>query len=43
MRSLGLMATRTLTFFVADIEGSAAMARRSGDVYARVLAAGVRA
>ena len=27
MRSLGLVATQTLTFLLADIEGSAAMAR----------------
>jgi hypothetical protein len=32
------MATQTLTFVFADIEGSAAVARRLGDAYAGVLA-----
>ena len=32
------MATQTLTFLFADIEGSAAMAQRLGDAYAGVLA-----
>ena len=38
MRSLGLVATQTLTFLFADIEGSAAMVRRLGDAYAAGLA-----
>jgi predicted ATPase/DNA-binding CsgD family transcriptional regulator/class 3 adenylate cyclase len=38
MRSLGLVATQTLTFLFADIEGSAAMRQRLGDGYAGVLA-----
>lgn len=38
MRGLALVATQTLTFLFADIEGSAAMARRLGDVYAGMLA-----
>ena len=32
------MATQTLAFSFADIEGTAAMARRLGDAYAGVLA-----
>ena len=39
MRNLGLVATQTLTFLFADIEGSAAMVRRLGDAYAAGLAA----
>ncbi|HLN69264.1 MAG TPA: hypothetical protein VK280_18595 [Streptosporangiaceae bacterium] len=31
MRGLGLVATKTLMFLFADIEGSAAMAGRLGD------------
>jgi class 3 adenylate cyclase len=38
MRSLGLVATQTLTFSSADIEGSAALVRLLGDAYAAVLA-----
>jgi class 3 adenylate cyclase len=38
MRSLGLVATQTLTFLSADIEGSAAMAERLGDAWAGVVA-----
>jgi len=38
MRSLGLVATQTLTFLFADIEGSAAMVRRLGDANAAVRA-----
>jgi predicted ATPase/class 3 adenylate cyclase/DNA-binding CsgD family transcriptional regulator len=38
MRSPGLVATQTLTFLFADIEGSVAMRRRLGDGYAGVLA-----
>ena len=38
MRSPGLVATQTLTFLFADIEGSAAMRQRLGDAYAGVLA-----
>jgi class 3 adenylate cyclase len=38
MRSLGLVATQTLTFLFTDIEGSAAMGHRLGDAYAEVLA-----
>jgi hypothetical protein len=38
MRSLGLVATQTLRFSSADIEGSAAMVRRLGGAYAAVLA-----
>jgi class 3 adenylate cyclase len=34
----GLVATQTLMFVFADIEGSAAMAQRLGDAYAGVLA-----
>ena len=30
-RSLGLVATQTLTFLFTDIEGSAAMSQRLGD------------
>ena len=33
-----LVATQTLTFLFADIEGSASMAQRLGDAYAGVLA-----
>jgi hypothetical protein len=35
MRSPGLVATQTFTFLFADIEGSAAIAGRLGDVWAR--------
>ena len=38
MRSLGLVATQTLTFLFTDIEGSTAMAARLGDAWAGVLA-----
>ena len=38
MRGLGLVATQTLMFLFAGIEGSAAMAQRLGDAYAGVLA-----
>jgi hypothetical protein len=38
MRSLGLVATQTLTFLFTDIEDSTAMAQRLGDAWARVLA-----
>jgi class 3 adenylate cyclase len=38
MRSLGLVATQTLTFLFADIEVSAAMVRLLGDAYAAGLA-----
>jgi class 3 adenylate cyclase len=38
MRSLGLVATQTLTFLFADIEGSAAMVRLLGDACAAGLA-----
>ena len=34
----GLVATRTLTFLFADIEGPAPMRRRPADAYAGVLA-----
>jgi hypothetical protein len=34
MRSPGLVATQTLTFLFADIEGPAAMVQRLGDAYA---------
>jgi hypothetical protein len=37
MRSPGLVATQTLTFSFADIEGSAAMVQRLGDASAGVL------
>ena len=37
-RSLGLVATQTLMFLFADIEGSTEMAQRLGDAYAGVLA-----
>ena len=37
-RSLGLVATQTLTFLFADIEGSTEMAQRLGDAYVGVLA-----
>jgi hypothetical protein len=36
MRGLGVVATLTLTFVFADIEGSAAVVRRLGDAYAGV-------
>jgi hypothetical protein len=36
MRSLGLVATQTLTFLFTRIEGSAAMAGGLGDAWARV-------
>ena len=38
MRGLRLVATQTLTFSFADIDGSAAMAQRLGDVWAGVVA-----
>jgi class 3 adenylate cyclase len=38
MRGLGLVATQTLMFSFAGIDGSAAMAQRLGDAYAGVLA-----
>ena len=38
MRSLGLVATQTLTFLFTDIEGSTAMVQRLGDAWAGVLA-----
>ena len=38
MRGLGLVATQTLTFSFADIEGSVAMVQRLGDAWARVAA-----
>jgi len=38
MRGLGLVATQTLTFLFADIEGSAVMVQRAGDAWAGVLA-----
>jgi predicted ATPase/class 3 adenylate cyclase/DNA-binding CsgD family transcriptional regulator len=38
MRSLGLVATQTLTFLFTTIEGSTAMVQRLGDAYAGVLA-----
>jgi class 3 adenylate cyclase len=38
MGSLGLVATQTLTFLFADIEGSTAMVRRLADAYAAGLA-----
>ena len=38
MRSLGLVATQTLTSLFADIEGSAAMVQRPVGTYAGVLA-----
>jgi len=38
MRSPGLVASQTLTFLFASIEGSAAMGQRLGDAYAGVLA-----
>ena len=37
-RSPGLVATQTLTFLFADIEGSAEMAQRLGDGWAGALA-----
>jgi class 3 adenylate cyclase len=37
MRGLGLVATQTLTFLFADIEGCAAMGRRLGRAHARGL------
>jgi class 3 adenylate cyclase len=37
-RSLGLVATQTLTFLFADVEGSAAVLQRPGDAYAGVAA-----
>jgi class 3 adenylate cyclase len=38
MKSLGLVATQTLTFLFTDIEGSTAMVRRLGDAWPAVLA-----
>ena len=38
MRSVGLVATQTLTFLFTDIEGSTAMTGRLGDGWAGVLA-----
>src|SRR5215469_16132934 len=38
MRSLGLVATQTLTFLFTDIEGSTAMVQRLGDAWPEVLA-----
>ena len=38
MRSLGLVATQTLTFLFTDIEGSTAMVQRLGDAWPAVLA-----
>ena len=38
MRGLGLVATQTLTFLLADIEGTAVMVPRPGDVWAGVVA-----
>jgi class 3 adenylate cyclase len=38
MRGLGLVATQTLTFLFADIEGSAAMVRLLGYAYTAGLA-----
>jgi len=35
MRSLGLVVTQTFTFLCTDIKGSAAMAGRLGDAWAR--------
>ena len=38
MRGLGLVATQTLMFLFAGIEGSAAVGQRLGDAYGGVLA-----
>jgi class 3 adenylate cyclase len=38
MRSLGLVATKTLKFLLADIEGLAAMGQRPVDAWAGVVA-----
>ena len=38
MRGLGLVATQTLMFFFAGIDGSAAVGQRLGDAYGGVLA-----
>jgi hypothetical protein len=38
MRGLGLVATQTLMFSFADIEGSAAVGQRLGDAYPGVRA-----
>jgi hypothetical protein len=38
MRSLGLVATQTLMFLFADIEGSVAVVQRRGDAFAGVAA-----
>jgi hypothetical protein len=38
MRSLGLVATQTLTLLFTDIEGSPAVVARLGDAWAGVLA-----
>jgi len=38
MRSLGLVATQTLTFLFTDVEGWAAMGQRLGGTHAGLLA-----